>query len=87
MLSSMMSTVSSTMSATSVMGMFATIGVSELSIITVVSLIALLSASEVLSASKYWNERLANTFNLAIMPMALTFFAIVAFKVIDVLSQ
>jgi hypothetical protein len=86
MLSSMMSTVSSTMSTTSVLGMFATLGVSEISVITVICLIVLLSASEILSASKIWNGRLAETLNMAIIPMVITFFAIVAFKVMDVIK-
>ncbi|NPV62192.1 MAG: hypothetical protein HPY61_06100 [Methanotrichaceae archaeon] len=67
--------------------MFATIGVSEISIITVICLIALLSASEILSASSLWNRRLATMLNLAIFPMVITFFAIVLFKVVEVLNQ
>jgi len=69
------------------MGMFATLGVSEISIITVVCLIALLSASEILSASQVWNKRLATMLNLAIMPMVLTFFLIVAYKIMDVVAH
>jgi hypothetical protein len=69
------------------MGMFATLGVSEISIITVVCLIALLSASEILSASQFWNKRLASMLNLAIIPMVLTFFMIVAYKVMDVVAH
>lgn len=87
MMSSVVSTMaSSTLSTTtSVMSMFATIGVSEMSTIAVVSLIALLCASEILSASKHWNRRLATMLNLAIFPMVLTFMCIVIFKVTDVL--
>jgi len=69
------------------MGMFATLGVSDISIITVVCLIALLSASEILSASQVWNKRLSTMLNLAIAPMVLTFFLIVAYKVIDVVAH
>ena len=94
MLSSMMSTVSSTLSTTSTMSttssvvsMFSTLGVSEISIITVVCLIALLSASEILSASKMWNKRLATMLNMAIIPMVLTFFLIVGYKVLDVVNH
>lgn len=94
MLSSMLSTLSSTMSTTStlsttssVVSMFSTLGVSEISVITVICLIALLSASEILSASKHWNRRLSVMLNAAIIPMVLTFFLIVSYKVIEVISH
>jgi hypothetical protein len=80
---SAMSTTSA-MTTTSVVSMFAQVGVPEMSIITVICLIALLSCSEVLSASKLWNKRLSMMLNLAILPMVLTFFSIVLFKVMDV---
>jgi len=89
MLSSMLSTVSSTMSAastTSVVSTFATVGVSEISVISVICLIALLSASEILSASSHWNKRLSTMLNLAIVPMVLTFFLIVGYKVVAVVG-
>ncbi|MDD1760068.1 MAG: hypothetical protein LUQ44_05625 [Methanothrix sp.] len=88
MMSSLVSTMaSSTLSTTtSVISMFATVGVSEISIIAVVSLIALLCASEILSASKLWNNRLSATLNLAIFPMLVAFVAIVIFKVVEVLG-
>lgn len=94
MLSSMLSTVSSTMSTTStlsttssVVSTFSTMGVSEVSVISVVCLIALLSASEILSASSFWNRRLSVMLNLAIIPMVLIFCLIVAFKVLDVINH
>lgn len=89
MISSMLSTMSttSTLSLTSsAITLFAQTGVSEISIISVISLIALLSCSEILSASKLWNRRLSTMLNLAIMPMVVVFFAIVAFKVMAVLQ-
>ncbi|MBP8623721.1 MAG: hypothetical protein KBI12_02605 [Methanothrix sp.] len=61
-------------------------GVSDISIVTVVCLIALLSASEILSASSCWNKRLSTMLNVAIVPMVLTFFLIVSYKVIEVLG-
>lgn len=86
MMSSLVSTMaSSTLSTTSVISMFATVGVSGISIIAVVSLIALLCASEILSASKHWNNRLSTMLNLAIMPMVLTFACIVIYKVAEVM--
>lgn len=88
MLSSMLSTVSSTLSTTSsVVSMFSVVGVSEISVVSVVCLIALLSASEILSASSLWNKRLSTMLNLAIVPLVLTFFLIVGYKVVDVLNH
>ncbi len=66
---------------------FATIGVSEISVVSVICLIILLSASEILSASSQWNKRLSTMLNLAIVPMVLTFFLIVGYKVIDVVGR
>ena len=89
MLSSMMSTTSamatSAVSTTSAMSAFTTTGVAEVSVAAVACLIVLLSASEILSASKLWNKHLALSLNLAILPLAVTFFAIVAFNIIKAL--
>ncbi|NMC09733.1 MAG: hypothetical protein GYA39_01955 [Methanothrix sp.] len=67
--------------------MFSVVGVSEISVVSVVCLIALLSASEILSASSLWNKRLSTMLNLAIVPLVLTFFLIVGYKVVDVLNH
>jgi len=75
------------MSTTSVMSMFATVGVSDLSIISVICLIVLLSASEILSASKLWNKSLSTSLNLAIFPMVIAFVGIVVFKVAEVIAH
>jgi hypothetical protein len=76
---------SSIMSTTSEMSAFAITGVAEASVATVICLIVLLSASEILSASKLWNKHLARSLNLVILPLVVTFFAIVAFNIIKVL--
>ena len=76
---------SSIMGTTSEMSAFTTIGVAEVSIAAVICLIVLLSASEILSASKLWNKHLSLSLNLAILPLVVTFFAIVAFNIIKVL--
>ena len=89
MLSSIMSATSavatSSMSTTSAISTFTSIGVAEVSVASVICLIVLLSASEILSASKLWNKHLALSLNLAILPLAVTFFAIVAFNIIKAL--
>jgi hypothetical protein len=60
-----------------------TIGVSEVSLAAVLCLIVLLSASEILSASKLWNRNLSHSLNLAILPLVVTFIAIVVFNVLS----
>ena len=76
---------SSIMSTTSEMSAFTTTGVAEISVAAAICLIVLLSASEILSASKLWNKHLALSLELAILPLVLTFFAIVAFNITKVL--
>ena len=84
MMSSMLSTTSA-MSATSVVSTFASVGVAEVSVIGVICLILLLALSEILSASKFWNSRLATMLNAAILPMLVAFAGIVVFRVMAVL--
>lgn len=74
---------SSTMSST--ITMFSTVGLAEISVASVICLIVLLSASEILSASKLWNERIKLSFNLAIMPLVMAFCAVVLYKVTEIL--
>src|SRR5690606_25662771 len=50
-----------------------------------IGLIALLSLKEVLSASEKWNKYINNSFNLAIVPLLLSFVAIVFFKVLQII--
>jgi membrane-bound ClpP family serine protease len=73
------------MSATSVVSTFASVGVAEVSVIGVICLILLLALSEILSASKFWNSRLATMLNAAILPMLVAFAGIVVFRVMAVL--
>jgi hypothetical protein len=67
--------------------MFATLGVSEVSVISVICLIVLLSASEILSASSLWNKRLSTVLNLAVVPLVMAFFLIVGYKVYEVIGS
>lgn len=78
MLSFMMSTTS--------MGPYVTIGVQEVSMAAVLCLIVLLTASEILSASKLWNKHLSFSLNLAILPLVVTFFAIVFFNILSIIN-
>jgi hypothetical protein len=77
----------STLSTTSAVSAFATMGVSDISVVSVICLIALLSASEILSASNHWNKRLSAMLNISILPMVLTFFLIVSYKVFEVVAR
>lgn len=65
--------------------MFSSVGLAEVSVASVICLIVLLSASEILSASKLWNERLSLSFNLAILPLIVAFCAVVLYKVAEIL--
>ena len=51
----------------------------------IVGLIALLSLKEVLSASECWNKYLNSSFNLAIVPLLLSFTCIVVYKVAEII--
>jgi hypothetical protein len=66
--------------------MFSTVGVSEVGVAAVICLIILLAASEILSASKLWNSRLALALNIAIMPLCAAFLAIVCYRVLEILG-
>jgi hypothetical protein len=84
----MLSSILSTKSAltTSAVSASTTIGVSDLSVIVVLCLIVLLSASEILAATKLWNKKLSHSLNLAIIPLFVTFIAIVVFNVLKMLQ-
>lgn len=77
----LLSIISSSAISSSVISMVTTPGLPQYGSAVVVGLISLLSLKEVLSASKFWNGRISNSFNLPIVPLLLTFAAIVVFKV------
>ncbi len=62
-----------------------TISAPQLGILGVVTLIILLSLKEILSASKSWNKDLASSLDMSILPLLLAFFAIVTFKVMEII--
>jgi hypothetical protein len=66
---------------------FATIGVSNLSVVSVICLITLICASEILSYTTHWNKRLSTILNIYIVPMIHTFSLIVSYKVIEVAGR
>lgn len=81
----LLSMISSSAISSSAISMVTTPGLPQYGSAIVVGLIALLSLKEVLSASKYWNGRLSNSFNLAIVPLLFSFTAIVIFKVAEII--
>ncbi|MDD2438669.1 MAG: hypothetical protein PHD41_00370 [Methanosarcinaceae archaeon] len=60
-------------------------GLPEYGATAIIGLILLLSLKEVLSASKIWNRYLNSSFNIAIVPLLISFGAIVVFKVAEIL--
>lgn len=57
----------------------------ELGYIAVVGLILLVLLKEILSVSTIWEKDLESSFNLSIVPLLITFSAIVAFKTVEIL--
>lgn len=81
----LLSIISSSAISSSVISMITIPGLPQYGVSVVVGLIALLSLKEVLSASKYWNKYLNRSFNLAIIPLLLSFMGIVVFKVAEII--
>ena len=82
----LMSIISSSAIASSAISMTTSLGLPQYGVVVVVGLIVLLCLREVLSASRYWNKSLNNSFNLAIMPLLLCFVAIVGVEIFAVLA-
>lgn len=61
------------------------IGLPEEAVLSTIFLILLLSTKEIISASKYYNEKVEHSFDIQIVSMLIMFFAIVIFKTMEVL--
>lgn len=72
-------------SSAGVISATSTISAPQFGIIGVVTLIVLLSLKEILSASKSWNKNLACSLDMSILPLLIAFFAIVLFKVMEII--
>jgi len=79
------SAISSSAISSSAISMVTSPGLPQYGASVVVGLIALLSLKEVLSASTSWNKYLNSSFNLAIIPLLLSFTCIVVFKVAEII--
>ncbi len=60
-------------------------GLPEFGAVAVIVLILLLSFKEVLSASKFWGKALDSSLKMGIVPLLISFSAIVVFKIAEIL--
>ena len=81
----LLSVISSSAISSSAISMVTSPGLPLYGAAVVVGLIALLSLKEVLSASTSWNKYLNSSFNLAIIPLLLSFTCIVVYKVSEII--
>ncbi len=82
---SSVSSVSSASSAvSSAISMSSVTGVALGSILATVLLIVLLSSQEILSASSFWNKRISTAFSLYTLPLLVMFFAVVLYKIYQI---
>ena len=72
---------SSMASTTSAISLTTPIGLPEYGVLAVIALIILLSAKEILSASDKWNRAINCSLNMCILPLLISFTAIVTFTV------
>ena len=79
--STVTSSAASSSAAASVISMTTPTGLPEYGVLAVIALIILLSAKEILSASDKWNRAVNCSLNMGIIPLFLSFAAIVFFNV------
>ncbi|MBN2110221.1 MAG: hypothetical protein JW705_03925 [Methanosarcinaceae archaeon] len=65
--------------------MTASSGLQEYDILVVIALILLLSIKEIMSASDRWNKSLECFFYIAIIPLLVSFVAIIIFKISEMI--
>ncbi|SFM55207.1 hypothetical protein [Methanolobus profundi] len=84
--STIITTTTSTISSTAAgIAMTTSPGLPEYGVLAVIALILLLSAKEILSASEKWNRSLDCSLNMTIMPLLVSFVAIVIFKISEII--
>ncbi len=79
------SAISSSAISSSALSMLTAPGLPEFGFIAVIVLISLLSFKEVLSASKLWGKALDSSLKMGIVPLLISFSAIVVFKIAEIL--
>ena len=86
MLTSTLSSTTTTGTASiGVLSITAPVGIPEYGFLVIVVLILLLSVKETLSASKKWSKALECTLNMTIIPLVVTFVAIILFKLSEMI--
>jgi hypothetical protein len=71
--------------ASSAVSMTSVTGLSIGGGIATIFLIFLLSSKEIILTSSYWNNKVMNAFNTVTIPLLIVFFAIVVFKIKEIL--
>lgn len=77
----LLSIISSSAISSSALLMITSPGLPQYGAMVVLGLISLLCLKEIFSASEKWNKYLNESFNLAILPLILSFLGIVFFKI------
>ena len=81
----LLSSISSSIISSSAITMITSPGLPQYGALMVGALMILLCLKEILSASQTWNKYLNNSFNLVLAPLLLCFFAILVFKVAEII--
>ena len=81
----LLSIISSSAISSSAISMITSPGLPQYGAAVVVGLIVLLSLKEILSASEKWSKSLSGSFNLAILPLFVSFALIVIFNIVRVI--
>lgn len=79
------SAVSSSAISSSALSMLTAPGLPEFGFIAVIGLISLLSFKEVLSESEHWGKALDSSLKMGIVPLLISFSAIIIFKIAEIL--
>jgi hypothetical protein len=77
--------ISSSAISSSAITMIKSPGLPQYGSLMVAGLVLLLSLKEVISSSERWNKYLNNSFNSALIPLLLTFVAIVGYKIMNLI--
>jgi hypothetical protein len=78
-----LSIISSSAISSSALSIITNPGLPEYGAAVTIGLVALLSLKEVFSASEHWNKSLNSSFNMAILPLILSFGLIVLYKIAE----
>jgi hypothetical protein len=74
-----------TSTAAGAISMTTNVGIPEYGVLAVIGLIAFLSAKEILSACSKWNRSISSLLDISILPLLVSFAAIVVYKVVEII--